>query len=138
NLYYSFQKLDRSWTQTQTLEQNLPISVVGQSGQTTYYPAVDPNTLAWRQAQVWLDANGTRIIILYGDLIMTVPSPLNKPARAGNADIDAYNHMIYDSLLFAEVVESSGYRTSLVPLWTLGSTLGRNRANLKIKPSAEQ
>ncbi|HVG20296.1 MAG TPA: LamG-like jellyroll fold domain-containing protein, partial [Blastocatellia bacterium] len=48
-----------------------------------------------------------------------------------------YNFMIYESLLFAQSLEGSGYRTSVVPLWLLGSTMARDRANLKINPSAE-
>jgi hypothetical protein len=133
-IYYSFQKLDRSWIQPQTLEQNLVVSV---NGPYNYYPPVDPNSPIWKQVQVLINSDTGQIIILYGGFVLSAPNPPNSPTKSGNLEIDAYNFMVYESMLFAQSIEGSGYMTSIIPLWLLGGTMARDRANLKVNPSAE-
>ncbi|MEN3333738.1 MAG: hypothetical protein V7641_3103 [Blastocatellia bacterium] len=133
NLYFSFQKLDRSWMQTQTLEQNLPIDV-NLSQNLLAYPY--PNAPTWKHVRVLLDDSRQQIIILYGDVIGPPLHMPDQPTPTGNAEIDEFAYMIYDSMVFANKLPA-GYMTSLVPLWTLGNTLARGRANLQFNPQAE-
>lgn len=130
SIYYSFQKLDRSWAPQQTLEQNLPISV---DGPALYIHATNPLTPIWQQVQALFDPQAQQIVIIYGAYVEYIPSPINVPATVGNVEIDAYNRMIYESQLFAQSIAGDEQLTSYVPLWTLGSALGRDRVNLRLK-----
>ncbi len=135
-IYFSFQKLDRTWTQPQILEQNCPI-VVTPAPVTTKNPTINPKEPEWNRVRTFVNQAADQLLVLLGELTPAAPPAAAKPQEpTGNHEIDAYDDMIYESLAFANSISASGFQTSYVPLWTIGETLGRDRAKLKINPTA--
>jgi len=145
DIKYSFQKLNRGWSQPQMLEQAVPISVVGAGN---YGPANNTNAPDWKQVRALMQADNEKLVILYGDLppnITSLPDNGDPPITTNNTEIDRYNQAWYDFYNYSYNLQLQGandgetsYVSCLIPPWILSSTLACDRARLKLNPMIER
>lgn len=133
DIKFSFQRLNRSWSQPQMLEQGIVISV---NGPDNYVLPPNTESSAWNQVNVLIKDNADNIVIMYGDLL-SYPSQPSLPTKTGNPEIDHYNELCYESATYSFNLrtESPGYISSLISPWILGVTLASERVQLKLNPT---
>lgn len=139
DIKYSFQKLNRSWSPPQILEQGVVINANTSTTANNYVQQRHTNAPEWKQVRVLMKADTENIVILYGELLSSSPATFSKPVATGNLEIDHYNKMWYRSWGYAKELETSspGHLTSVVPIWILSSTLVCERARLNLNPAFE-
>lgn len=154
-IYYSFQKLDRSWVTTQTLEKDLVIGVtpfdvnsigllqalVQPDKRFDNAPATQPAMSVWKKvrASVIFSAGiQEQLLVLYGDYVSPTASwPSPPPAFGLNVEIDAYQQMLKEAIGVSEGFPSHNdtHVTTIVPAWVGGGNQSWHRVTPDIDPA---